>query len=629
MNLKVIINIILFVFIVLCSHYVFANESSMSKKRILVFHSMETNRPLHIYFNSLLRQEIYKRSVCPYVLNFENLDLIRFHSKSYKNNLKTMLYQKYSALHPDIIIIFLSQATEFVSEYNLFPEIPRIYITTEYNFKNKVQFPNNSVVGFMGYDFKGNVEHCLELFPDTNQFFVIRGNGLIDKSFEHTFRENTKELKRQVKFEYIGGLKIEKLLKRVENLPDYSLVYYLPYTMDDRGRPCYAIDIAIKIGERTNKPVFSFVDQLVINSGILGGRITSVKSIADWVSKVVWQVFKGKSITSIDSGDFGHKYMYDWQKLKKWGIDEKKLPPNSIVQNRKYNFFELYKWRIIIGILILLFESFLIFILLRVNTKLKQSSIALNKMNLRLKETMASHALLQEQVKQLDRVETIGTFTSAVAHEINQPLAAIRCNAQAAIRFLNAKQLDINQVKEALLDIVSDNKRAADVILWLRMIIKKDEPMCEELAVMDVIQEIVDLLQSEISINNVSISKDYMEGIPSVYCDKIQIQHVMINLLVNALDAVKEKPEGNREVQVSIRIEKNDNILVSISDSGSGIKIINLETVFDTFYTTKKKGMGIGLSICKSIVENHDGRIWASNNPQGGAVFSFTLPINR
>lgn len=263
------------------------------------------------------------------------------------------------------------------------------------------------------------------------------------------------------------------------------------------------------------------------------------------------------------------------------------------------------------------------------NDELGQFSKTFDQMVSRLKEAMVSRASLQDEVKHLDRVATMGTLTAAIAHEINQPLAAVLSNAQAAIRFLNAEPSDYNQVREALHDIVSDDKRASEVIRRLRMMLKKEELKCEVLELNGVAQETVDLLQSEIIIVNALIAMDLEAGIPPVYGDRIQIQQVMLNLLVNALDAVKGQPEGTREVRISTRVGEADSILVRVSDSGPGIEGHKLEAVFEAFYTTKNKGMGMGLPISKSIIEEHDGRIWASNNPEGGAVFAFTLPVSK
>ncbi|MBW1743557.1 MAG: HAMP domain-containing protein [Deltaproteobacteria bacterium] len=255
-------------------------------------------------------------------------------------------------------------------------------------------------------------------------------------------------------------------------------------------------------------------------------------------------------------------------------------------------------------------------------------SRAFNRMVSRLKEAMVSRASLQDEVRHLDRAATMGTLTAAIAHEINQPLAAILSNAQAALRFLKDER-DLGQVREALHDIVADDKRAGEVIRRLRMMFRKEEPKSEALDLNAVVKEIVNLIQSEVIIRNASIAMDLEARIPPVHGDRIQVQQVILNLLVNALDAVTGQPEETREVRISTRVGETDSIIVSVSDSGPGIEGHKLDAIFETFYTTKTKGMGMGLPISRSIIEQHNGRIWASNNPEGGATFAFTLPISK
>jgi len=341
-RMRAILIILLFTVIHLGNRSVFAQGSVLPEKRILVLLSLEANMPIQVLFNSTFRQEMNRRSFHPHGVNYENLDLARFRDKKYKNNLKKILDQKYSVHRPDIIIIFLPHAARFVAEYNLFPGIPKIYITPQFTDKSKAQLPGNSVFGSFGFDFKGNIEHSLELFPDTKKIFVVRGEGVSDKGFEKAFKKGTEEITNQVEFVYLSGLEVEKLLSRVENLPDRSLVYYLTYSEDALGRRVHADKIAEQLGQRANRPVLGFMDLLVINTGILGGRVTSVESVSAWTAEVVWRLLKGEDINSIEDTDFGYKYLYNWPKLKKWGLNEKKLPPNSVIYHRKYTFFELY-----------------------------------------------------------------------------------------------------------------------------------------------------------------------------------------------------------------------------------------------------------------------------------------------
>jgi signal transduction histidine kinase len=256
-------------------------------------------------------------------------------------------------------------------------------------------------------------------------------------------------------------------------------------------------------------------------------------------------------------------------------------------------------------------------------------SRAFDNMALHLKEVMISRALLQNEVNHLDRVATMGTLTAALAHEINQPLAAILSNSQAGIRFLNNTEPDVREVQQALKDIVSDTKRAGDVIGRLRRMLQKDKGQSQTLKLYDVIQEIVNFVQSQIILLNATVSVEIDPKLPLVSGDRIQIQQVLLNLLINAFDAVSNMPGQHRNIGISSHIGEGETVLISVVDSGSGIENLRLKTIFEAFYTTKEKGMGVGLTISKSIIKNHGGRIWAVNRSEGGARFSFTLPIAR
>jgi two-component system sensor kinase FixL len=229
----------------------------------------------------------------------------------------------------------------------------------------------------------------------------------------------------------------------------------------------------------------------------------------------------------------------------------------------------------------------------------------------------------------MDRVLTMGTLTSAIAHEVNQPLAAILSNVQAALRFLNHENPDLDEVREALLEIVGDDKRAAEVIRRLRKMVKKEEPVYEPFDINAVIETSLHLVDSESMFQNILIAKDLKSDIPALYGDPIQIQQVIINLLINAMDAMKDRPEDSRRVFLSTRSDRDKGVAVAVIDSGPGLTTDQIETVFNPFYTTKTEGMGLGLLVCRSIIEAHGGHIRVENCPDGGAMFSFILPVDK
>ena len=235
---------------------------------------------------------------------------------------------------------------------------------------------------------------------------------------------------------------------------------------------------------------------------------------------------------------------------------------------------------------------------------------------------------LQTELAHMDRIVTISTLTTALAHEINQPLAAMRSYAQAAMRFMEAPQPEYDSVRKALKGIIADNKRAAEVVNRLRDLVKKRPALGKPLEINSIINDVIGLLNSEIVLRKASVALDLHPIAPVVHGDSIQIQQVLINLLTNALDAVDDESVKTRTITISTKSENSNHTMVSISDSGSGIPTDRIQAIFKPFHTTKSKGIGLGLAICKSIIEAHGGTIWVDNNPGGGAIFSFTLPTS-
>lgn len=237
--------------------------------------------------------------------------------------------------------------------------------------------------------------------------------------------------------------------------------------------------------------------------------------------------------------------------------------------------------------------------------------------------------LLQSELHHMDRVITVSALTSALAHEINQPLAAMRSYAQAALRFIDKEQPEYDSVRKALQGIVADNKRAADVVNRLRNLVKKDSSRFEKVEISTIINDVVELINSEMVLRNVQVTMVLHERTSLVQGDSVQIQQVLINLLTNALDAMDDQPAETRTITISTRNDSPSLIVISVSDTGGGIPADKIDDVFTPFHTTKSEGMGLGLAISKSIIESHGGEIWVESNPKGGATFSFTLQLLR
>jgi PAS domain S-box-containing protein len=244
---------------------------------------------------------------------------------------------------------------------------------------------------------------------------------------------------------------------------------------------------------------------------------------------------------------------------------------------------------------------------------------------------LASEALraAQAELAHVNRVTTMGQLTASIAHEVNQPIAAVVTNAQAALRWLGADPPDLDEVREALGRIVRDGKRAGDVIGRIRALIEKAPPRQDRFDLNAAVLDVIALTRSEVLQHAVSVQTELATGLPCVQGDRVQLQQVILNLILNAVEAMSVVDAGPRELRISTGRDAVDGVLVSVRDSGPGLDPTSVDRLFEAFYTTKPEGMGMGLAICRSIVEAHGGRMWATANEPRGADFQFTLPAGR
>jgi signal transduction histidine kinase len=235
----------------------------------------------------------------------------------------------------------------------------------------------------------------------------------------------------------------------------------------------------------------------------------------------------------------------------------------------------------------------------------------------------------QAELAHANRVATMGQLTASVAHEVSQPIAATVMNAQAALRWIGAQPPNLNEVRQSLGQIVDNSKRAGDVIGRIRALIKKAPPQKEALEINEAILEVIALTRGEAVQNGIAVRTQLADGLPRIQADRVQLQQVILNLIVNAVQAMSGASDGTRELLIATSADAANGILVSLRDSGPALDPANLERLFDAFYTTKSSGLGMGLSICRSIIEAHGGRIWACANEPRGAVFHLSLPLER
>jgi two-component system sensor kinase FixL len=236
----------------------------------------------------------------------------------------------------------------------------------------------------------------------------------------------------------------------------------------------------------------------------------------------------------------------------------------------------------------------------------------------------------QRQLAHLARVAIVGEISGGLAHELNQPLTSILSNAQAAQQALARDKLDVNELREILDDIVNEDKRAGALIERLRTLLRREETTLERVGVGPLLKDALSLVRTKLTEQHVRLDARIPADLPDVLGDAVQLQQVVLNLLLNACDALSAAEPANRCINVEATPEENGSIVhVRVSDRGPGIDSDGLERVFDAFFTTKPNGLGLGLAICRQIVTAHGGRLWATQNEDRGAAFHLTLPVFR
>ena len=289
------------------------------------------------------------------------------------------------------------------------------------------------------------------------------------------------------------------------------------------------------------------------------------------------------------------------------------LPPGSIVRYREPSLWEDHKWEVVGIVAIVFLQAFALFALIVLHRRRRRAEDESQR--------------LRDERAHISRVLAMGEIAASLAHELNQPLSAIRSYAQAAQRFLDNDPSEPDEANKALTGIIAGNRRAEEVIKRIRMALKKEPFKLSCLDVKDMIQEVIMLVCRKADEQNIFLRLSFAKDLPPIFGDCIQLQQVLFNLIINGMEAMPDTGFGLREIVVHASREKSGTVKISVKDGGAGIDEKQRDILFDAFYTSKPEGMGIGLSISRSIIEDHGGRLWATRNPDKGSTFFFTVPI--
>ena len=353
-----------------------------------------------------------------------------------------------------------------------------------------------------------------------------------------------------------------------------------------------------------------------LGQGIVGGPLSIGADMGRQAASVAIRILSGEAPGAIKTSPIeSGTPKYDWRELQRWKIGEGRLPAGSEVYFRVPGMWEQYRPQLTAGVAALLLQAAIISWLL---AERRRRCFA---------EAEATNR--RREVVRLNRVTSASVLSSSIAHELNQPLGAILSNTEAAQMLLDANPPDLAQVREILSDIVRDEQRASEIILGLRNLLNdRNEADLQAVDLNETVREVVKIVSPEVDRRGIVLRTVLAPEALSVRSDPIHLQQVIINLVMNGIDAMDDQPKPHN---LTIRARQNaesDLVEVRVSDSGKGIPDANLASIFDAFVTSKPHGMGLGLPIARTILESYGGDIWAENR-QRGAVFCFRLPLAK
>jgi signal transduction histidine kinase len=581
-------------------------------KQLLVLYSSNRLLPGNIALDAGLHEAIPSSRTQSIHIFSEFLDEPEFGGDKYELALSTYLREKYAARPPDAVLLVGDTTLGFMLRFRdrLFPSVPMVYeAVTQATIQSTPNLPPDIVGVPITYDIAGTAKLALQLHPHATHLVIVAGVSNTD-AFSTLQRPEVTLGLGNVKTEYLVGLAVPALQRRLRALTSDSVVLTFGFFRDGDGHTYVPHDSAVLIAAASAAPVYSPFETFM-GTGVVGGRMLSFEQMGRQGGQIVEHLFDGDPDWRRVPPAQASVTQVDWRQIERWKIDPKLLPQNTIIAFRTPTLWQAYRNLAIVVGLIIVLQSALVASLLLERRRRRTAELAVQR----------QHAALAHA----SRLAVAGELTAAIAHEINQPLGAVQTNADTVEVILQAG----GDRREDLLRLVgrirNDNLRASEVIRRLRTLLAKQEARRQPLDLNVILTDVEIFLRPELQRRQLSLVLRLAANPARILGDEIQIQQIVINLLLNAMEALADAEPGRRSILVQVECGAEYHSIF-VKDQGPGFADSDLSKLFDSFFSTKQTGMGLGLSIARTIVEAHAGTIGAEHNPAGGAIFHVRLP---
>ena len=590
-----------------------ASAQPRSVRTALAVHYSSEDYPSNPVVDAAIRQVLHAHDEAPVDYFAEYLESDRFPGEEATLAFRDYLQRKYQGRRIDVVLAITDPALQFVLQYRdqLFPGVPIVASA------GSTLGPHLATAGVTGTTWRAadveTIELALSLHPSTQRVFVV-AQELTDGYLEGVQAALAKSAE-GVELSFIQERSVSGLLAAVRAVPPNSLIHFIRFSRQDPGNVMFPLEVVRMVAEASPVPVYASTDSFV-GTGVVGGMVRLAPGIGTRVGEIALQVLDGTRAQDIPIEQVPPVPTFDWRQVQRWHIDPSLLPPGSDIRFKVPTAWELYRWYIVSALSLLALQSLLIAGLVFERRRRRQAEVD-SRRNL-------------AAISHLDRRAAMGELATSLAHELNQPLNAILQNAGMAQMMLKSTTLpsELSEMTDIIGDIRKDDIRASEVIRRMRGLLQKHELEAHPVDLNDVAQETIAIVRPDARARQIEMEVELVDGIRPVLGDRVHLQQVLLNLLMNAMDAVADMPPERQRVRVSTT-QSEGAVRLAVSDTGTGIPLDRLTTIFEPFYTTKTggSGMGMGLAIARGIIEAHDGRMAAENNTAGGAIVWFSIPI--
>jgi signal transduction histidine kinase len=587
---------------------------AVEHKRVMILHSVGREfRPWNVYAKEI-RAALDRQSPWPLDVQEHSLVTARSTDLNPEGPFVEYLGALYGDQQPDLVVSVGAPAAAFVQRYRqqLFPKTPMLFTAVEQRRVKHSELGDNDTVVAVRHDFRVLFESFLRISPDTKIIAVVNGSSPNEQFWQGEMRRELAPLNGRIEIRWYDGISYEDLLKRTAHLPPHSAIFWYQMIVDGAGVAHEGDRALTRLYQTANAPIFSH-DDAFFGQEIVGGPMHSAYEGGKRAAMVAMRILNGEKAGDIKTEPSNFEApRYDWRELQRWHINERLLPPGSKVDFREPSTWEAHRSQIIFICAVILMQAALISRLFYEQRRRQNAEVQARQRS--------------AELAHFNRFSMAGELTASIAHELNQPLGAILTNAETLELILKSPTPDLDEVRSIVGDIRHDDERASEVIRRLRSLLKKAPFELKNVDLNGLVRETIEFVAAVAVARQVNL-RGFVGLTPlPIRGDRIQLQQVIVNLIVNAMDAMTTQPSAERRIFVSTaRVDEFAE--VSVSDTGPGIPPAMTKEVFERFFTTKPHGMGMGLAIARTIVEAHNGRIWAENKVEGGATFNVRLPL--